>query len=66
MDMLDGDYDNRNPMISSLRRMLQADMVNRLVAMANGIFTRGELVVVVASLAPALLVYRKTQCLIYL
>jgi hypothetical protein len=29
------------------------------IAMANGIFTRGELVVVVATLEPALLVYRK-------
>ena len=36
MEAMDGDYDDRNPMISSLRRMLQADMIDRLVKMANG------------------------------
>ena len=33
---MDGPYSERDPMISSLRRMLQADMTDRLIAMANG------------------------------
>ena len=33
---LDGEYSDRQPMISSLRRMLQADMTDRLIAMSTG------------------------------
>lgn len=36
LEALDGDFDNRNPMISSLRRMLQTDLADRLIVMANG------------------------------
>ena len=33
---IDGEYSDRKPKISSLRRMLQADMTNRLVKMSTG------------------------------